>query len=182
MLRNGFFALLLTGTAATAACGADLAATEPSSIATPQPSRTEVKVTPPDGVTSIAPAAPASTSPPVASAPPPAAPEPPAGPCDNCRGYTTNELQAVLTKRAADTRPCYERALTNTPGVRATLTVEVRVGRDGSACDVQATPDPPVVPGLGECVAAEYKRGNFPHPANSSCVVARVPIQFTPQQ
>ena len=178
--RSGLFALLLTSFAAVAACGADPGPRDASSIPTPQPSRTEVRVIPPDATSAGA----ATTTPPapVASGPVTAPPDPPAGPCDRCRGYTTNELQAALTKRAGDARPCYERALTATPGIRATLTVDVRVGRDGTACDVQATPDAPVVPGLGDCVAAEYKKGNFPRPANSSCVVARVPIQFTPQQ
>ena len=109
-------------------------------------------------------------------------PKLPAGPCDACQGTVTPELQTALNKRLEATKSCYVRVLTNNPGARASMNVEVKVGRDGTTCDAFAHVDQPAWPGLADCVVAEFRKGNFPVPGNASCVVARVPALFTPAQ
>lgn len=106
----------------------------------------------------------------------------PAGPCDACSGTVTPELQTALNKALEATKGCYVRVLTNNPGARASMNVEVKVGRDGTACDAIAHVDQPEWPGLADCVVAAFRKSSFPVPGNSSCVVARVPALFTPSQ
>ncbi|HWL86873.1 MAG TPA: hypothetical protein VNO21_13780, partial [Polyangiaceae bacterium] len=60
------------------------------------------------------------------------------------------------------------------------LGVEIRVGRDGSSCDAMIQSDQPEWPGLADCVVTEFRRGGFPSPGNQ-CVIAKVPILFTPR-
>lgn len=126
-----------------------------------------------------------AANPPPAPPPEPTAKATPApmradGPCDLCAGRVTPELQDSLTKRASEARDCYVRVLTNTPDAKASMTVEVKVGRDGTACSVQSHVDEPSYPGLADCVMDQYKKGGFAPPGAASCVVTRVPIVFTP--
>ncbi len=102
------------------------------------------------------------------------------GACDKCVGKVTNELQSALTKRAQDSRSCYVKVLTNNPTAKAGMNIEVKVGRDGSACESVAHEEEPKWPGLADCVLAEFKKGGFPTPGGAACVVARVPIAYTP--
>jgi hypothetical protein len=104
-----------------------------------------------------------------------------AGPCDACSGKVTSELQEALLKRAQASRGCYVRVVNAHPAARASLNVELRVGRDGSTCDATVQSEAPEWPGLADCVATEYRRGGLPRPEGNSCVIARVPILFTPE-
>lgn len=176
------------------ACGGSSPpATEPVSMPTPIPdtsSQTSVETTSAGGTTTPVEA----TAPPSSDAPAPAAPSPSAvapqappakpyaaGPCDACTGKVTPELQEALLQRAKRARHCYERVLTNNAAARASLNVDIRVGRDGSSCDSVIQADKPDYPGLSDCVVTEYRKGGFPHPEGGSCVQARVPILFTPK-
>jgi hypothetical protein len=102
------------------------------------------------------------------------------GPCDKCVGTVGNDLQTSLTKRAQDSRSCYVKVLTNNPTAKAAMNIELKVGRDGSACESQAHEEDPKWPGLADCVLGEFKKGGFPNPGGGACVVARVPILFAP--
>ena len=102
------------------------------------------------------------------------------GPCDKCVGKVTTELQTALTKRAQDSRSCYVKVLTNNPTAKAGMNIEIKVGRDGTACESQAHEEDPKWPGLADCVLGEFKKGGFPTPGGAACVVARVPIAYTP--
>ncbi len=168
---------------AVACGGSDPPAKEPESVATPLPTK---------GTTSAG-SGPMVTAGTISAANPPPAPAPaPApttsstppmradGPCDLCAGRVTPELQDGLTKRASEARDCYVRVLTNTPNAKASMTIEVKVGRDGTACSVQAKVGEPSYPGLADCVMDQYKKGGFAPPGAASCVVTRVPIEFTP--
>ncbi|WP_394823780.1 hypothetical protein [Pendulispora albinea] len=184
---------LLAVTAAMAVgCGGPSASPNvPESVATPIPNtswsgRTASGDSPASGVTTSsheapAPAARPAPAPTVAPQATPAQPVP-AGPCDACHGLVSSELQAALNKRVEqEARKCYERVLTNNPAARASLGVEIRVGRDGTSCDTVVQSDSPEWPGLADCVATEFRRGGFPNPGNNSCVIAKVPILFTPR-
>jgi hypothetical protein len=102
------------------------------------------------------------------------------GPCDKCVGKVTSELQTALTKRATDSRSCYVKVLTNNPTAKAGMNIEIKVGRDGTACESVAHEEDPKWPGLADCVLGEFKKGGFPTPGGAACVVARVPIAYTP--
>ena len=177
------------GLIAAACGGSSSTAKEPQSIATPIPGN-NVELTSSSGTaggsaaatpTSGGKSGTASSSPSVAPQAPPTQPVA-AGPCDACAGLVSRELQSALTKRAeVEARKCYERVLTNNPAARAQLSVEVRVGRDGSACDAVSQVEQPEWPGLSDCVLTEFRRGGFPNPGNNSCVIAKVPILFTPK-
>lgn len=102
------------------------------------------------------------------------------GPCDKCVGTVSDDLQKALNKRAQQSRSCYVKVLTNNPTANAAMNIELKVGRDGSACESQALSEEPKWPGLADCVLADFKKGGFPMPGGASCVVARVPISYTP--
>jgi len=190
MKLSSCFCLASAGALIVACGGSDPPPKEPDSMATPVPANgnwsaaTREGTAPPtsgattsSGVTTTA-AHPAPAIAPQAPPPQPVA----AGPCDSCRGLVSNELQSALNKRSEhDARKCYERVLTNNPSARASLGVEIRVGRDGTACDAVVQSDQPEWPGLADCVATEFRRGGFPSPGNNSCVIAKVPILFTPR-
>ncbi|WP_394844078.1 hypothetical protein LZC95_44380 [Pendulispora brunnea] len=183
-------ALVWAGVILVACGGSNEPPKEPESIATPLPgsshtgnwsAKTSDGTTPPtsDATTTSAHTTPAA-QPAVAPQAPPAQPVP-AGPCDACKGPVSSDLQAALNKRVEnEARKCYERVLTNRPTARASLSLDVRVSRDGSTCDAVVQSDGPEVPGLADCVANEFRRGGFPSPG-SSCVLAKVPILFTPK-
>ena len=175
------FSLLSVGTLLVA-CGGSAPPKEPESIATPIPSpptSTSGSASTSSGVTTTSAAERSS----LAIAPQAPPPQPvAAGPCDACHGLVSGDLQNALNKRVEqEARKCYERVLTNHPAARASLGVEVRVGRDGSSCDAVVQADAPEWPGLSDCVATEFRRGGFPSPGNNSCVIAKVPILFTPK-
>jgi hypothetical protein len=174
-----------------AACGgAENSPREPQSMATTpssaDPASAENNARVSTGTVTASPAAssssPPSQAPPAPVTSPSQSPYPPlpAGPCDSCNGMVTTDLQAALTKRAQDSRNCYVRLLTNNPNARASMTIEVRVGRDGTSCEANAHVDPPEWPELTTCVVQEFRKNNLPLPGKGSCVIARVPILFTP--
>jgi hypothetical protein len=90
-------------------------------------------------------------------------------------------IQAVVAENRRQVRNCYERALKRNNQLQGSLTLSMKIGRDGN---VEATR---VGGNLGDqevfaCVRTIASQWRFPVPAGGACAVVRAPFSFTPQQ
>lgn len=147
-------------------------------------------------------AAAAPTTPPVLDEPPPPPPPPPppedsakpgdkepkkvvsggANPCSKvCEGSATAALTSALSGRAAQSRSCYEKALSTNATLEGTLTVGVKVGPGGAVCGARVVADGLHDPGVSNCVVNRFMTSTFPSP-QGGCVEVNVPLRFMPKR
>jgi hypothetical protein len=111
---------------------------------------------------------------------PPAAPVPRDPNCgDPCTGRETSELLSALGATAARARGCYERALSNDPGLAGKLEIGVRVSRAGTACSASVAKDDLGDVAVTGCVLSRFRSGKYPLPTGG-CVDVSVPMNFMP--
>jgi hypothetical protein len=89
-------------------------------------------------------------------------------------------IQAIVAENRRQVRNCYERALKRNNQLSGTLTLSMKIARDGS---VEATR---VGGNLGDqevfaCVRSLASRWRFPNPSGGNCAVVRAPFSLTPQ-
>jgi hypothetical protein len=101
-----------------------------------------------------------------------------ASPCD---GITDGVFQASLRQKAGLARHCYDVSLRQNSSLQGKLTVRVRVGSDGKACDASIAVDGLHDPALNKCVVKQFEQSTYPTP-RGGCVDAEVPLNFVPQQ
>jgi hypothetical protein len=100
----------------------------------------------------------------------------PSGCTPKCNGTAGDDLVGALSQRGRMARRCYERELSNDPKLTLRMTMNVRVGTNGSTCS--ATPSGESG-SIGTCVANFYRNGGFP-PAKGGCAEVNVPLNFVP--
>jgi hypothetical protein len=100
----------------------------------------------------------------------------PSGCTPKCTGSAGDDLVGALAQRGRMARRCYERELANDPKLSMRMTMNVRVGSNGSTCS--ATPSGESG-SIGACVANFYRTGGFP-PAKGGCAEVNVPLNFVP--
>ncbi|HEY8040517.1 MAG TPA: AgmX/PglI C-terminal domain-containing protein [Polyangiaceae bacterium] len=129
---------------------------------------------PAPGATSAAPAGSAAAA---AAAPAPSSSGPP---CSSaCVGNGTPELAAAVHDRAAQAKPCYNRALTRDRTLRGTMRVLVRLRDDGSVCEARVlASDMPAE--TSECVRGLLGGASYP-PPRDGCVDVEIPMTFQPR-
>ena len=89
-------------------------------------------------------------------------------------------IQAVVSENRRQVRNCYERALKRNNQLQGSLTLSLKIGRNGN---VEATR---VGGNLGDeevfsCVRTLASQWRFPVPEGGACAVVRAPFSFTPQ-
>jgi hypothetical protein len=91
---------------------------------------------------------------------------------------TANEpLVGAVRARAAETKPCYDRALAGDPALRGKMRVTVRVADDGSVCAAwTVASDLPA--SLNACVLRTLGADGYP-PQAAGCREVTVPISFS---
>jgi hypothetical protein len=95
----------------------------------------------------------------------------------SCRGTAGDDLVGALAQRGRMARRCYEKELANDPKLTVRMTMNVRVGTNGSVCSASvASSDNP---GIGACVANIYRNAAFPA-AKGGCAEVNVPLNFVP--
>lgn len=100
--------------------------------------------------------------------------------CGSCSGSITPELQAAVQSRGATAKQCYQSALQGNESLSGEISLEVKIGADGSTCSVSIRSDTVGSSRLQQCVRSKMY-GNYPKP-NNGCVTFGLPIQFKPQQ
>lgn len=112
----------------------------------------------------------------------PAGPAKGSGGCSGeCKGQLTPALQSGLRARGGQARGCYDRALRNNSMLEGKLTVQVRIGPMGTACDARITADSLGDPAVSSCVTQIFKSAKFPAPTGG-CVDTAVPLNFVAKQ
>jgi hypothetical protein len=126
--------------------------------------------------------------------PPPVEEKPEAGPapkivsapanlgCDGkCSGTITPELEQALQIRGAQTRRCYNQALSQDSQLKGHVTITVRVGPGGNLCAANVTANDMGTPGVANCAANIFRANqSYPQP-RGGCVELGVPLSFVPQ-
>lgn len=103
-------------------------------------------------------------------------------PCSKeCTGTATGALTSALSGRAAQSRSCYEKALSSNATLAGTLTVGVKVGPGGQVCSARVVADGLHDPGVSNCVVARFQSATFPAP-QGGCAEVNVPLRFMPKK
>jgi len=99
-------------------------------------------------------------------------------PCSKvCEGTPSAALTSALSGKAAQSRSCYEKALSSNATLEGTLTVGVKVGPGGQVCNARVVSDGLHDPGVSNCVVARFMSSSFPAP-QGGCVEVNVPLRF----
>jgi urease accessory protein len=134
---------------------------------------------PPSAAPAVASAAPAVASTASAAAPASSAGASTPSSCTGkCSGVATQALIAAAQARAAQTRRCYNHALTADPTLRGHLRVAVRVLEDGSSCAAQLL-DSDMPAEMNRCVMQGFSSTGFP-PPTGGCIDVTLPLTFEP--
>jgi hypothetical protein len=127
--------------------------------------------------------------------PPPAEEKPEAGPppkiivapasgggCEaKCTGQGTPELEQALQIRGAQTRRCYNQALSQDSQLKGHVTVTVRIGPSGNLCSANVTANDMGTTAVANCAANIFRASqSYPQP-HGGCVEAPIPLSFVPQ-
>ncbi|HEY6080833.1 MAG TPA: AgmX/PglI C-terminal domain-containing protein [Polyangiaceae bacterium] len=103
-------------------------------------------------------------------------------PCSKeCSGTATGALTSALSGRAAQSRSCYEKALSSNATLTGTLTVGVKVGPGGQVCSARVVADGLHDPGVSNCVVSRFLSATFPAP-QGGCADVNVPLRFMPKK
>ena len=103
-------------------------------------------------------------------------------PCSKeCAGTATGALTSALSGRAAQSRSCYEKALSSNATLTGTLTVGVKVGPGGQVCSARIVADGLHDPGVSNCVVARFQSATLPAP-QGGCADVNVPLRFMPKK
>jgi hypothetical protein len=102
-------------------------------------------------------------------------------PSDACAGKAPPDLVSVVSRRAADAKRCYERALKDDPRLTGRLVVAIRIREDGSVAGVELTEDEIGNATLRDCVQETFSRAIAVHP-EGGCIQVVVPLRFVPKQ
>lgn len=159
------------------------------------------KVTSDDGAAAPPPPVATITTTPVFDEPPPP-PPPPEEPVDagvkkepapkrvvsstgggcagECTGQVPGVLRAQLGAKAAQARPCYERALRQNAHLQGRMKVALRVGPNGNICSANVTMNEVGDPGIATCVVQMFRSSTFAAPQDG-CVDVEVPLRFEPK-
>jgi len=97
-----------------------------------------------------------------------------------CTGQATGNFRAQLSAKAAQARPCYERALRQNSHLQGRMKVSLRVGPNGSVCSASVTLNEVGDPGVATCVLQMFRSSTFAAP-QGGCVDAEVPLRFEPK-
>jgi hypothetical protein len=98
-----------------------------------------------------------------------------------CVGTSPPELGQALQVRAAQSRRCYNQALTQDPSLRGRVTIAVRIAPNGGVCSANVTSTDTGMTNVANCAANIFRTaGNYPSP-RGGCVDATVPMSFVPQ-
>lgn len=131
--------------------------------------------------------------------PPPPPPEAPPDPSDSqkkpskrlvnsggggcagdCNGQVLGVLRSQLAQKAAQSRPCYERALRQNAQLQGRMKVALRIGGDGTVCSASVTSNDVGDPGIVSCVVQMFRGAAFSAP-QGGCVDVEVPLRFEPK-
>lgn len=127
--------------------------------------------------------------------PPPPDPLPEAGPPDSgktekvvsgtsngCSAQTCGEatpaIAGALAQRGRQARRCYESQLANDPALRVKMSVNVKVGTNGSVCSAAVTETSNDT--VSRCVLNFFRSGSYP-PSKGCIANVTVPLNFVPR-
>jgi hypothetical protein len=108
------------------------------------------------------------------------APPSPSVPCaERCSGSGTGDLVTFAMQRAAQAKPCYDRALGSDGRLRGSMEVLVRLTDTGAVCATRVlkTSMPAEV---NECVARILGGADYPAP-RGGCIDITIPLSFVPK-
>lgn len=126
--------------------------------------------------------------------PPPPEPLPEAGPPDsgptkvvtgtnngcsaNACGEATPAIATALAQRGRQAHRCYEAQLANDPALRVKMSVNVKVGTNGSLCSASVTETSNDA--VSRCVLNFFRSGSYP-PSKGCIANVTVPLNFVPR-
>lgn len=132
---------------------------------------------PADASANLAETVPAPASPSAAGS---AAPPVPSAPCaDRCSGTGTRDLVAFAMQRAAQAKPCYDRALSSDRALRGSMEVLVRLTDTGAVCATRVLKTS-MPADVNECVTRVLGGADYPAP-RGGCLDVAIPLSFVPK-
>jgi hypothetical protein len=144
-------------------------------VAGPAPDVSATKLA--DAGADLVDAAPSQTPiPPTASAPPPS---PSVACAAKCSGTGTGDLVAFAMQRAAQAKPCYDRALGNDGRLRGSMEVLVRLADTGAVCATRVLKTS-MPADVNDCVTRVLGGADYP-PPKGGCLDVSIPLSFVPK-
>jgi TonB family protein len=98
----------------------------------------------------------------------------------SCKGVAGSELEAALQFRAKQAHRCYDNALAADNTLQGKVTLNIKVGSNGTVCNVGVASNELSNAGVSQCVANAFRAtSGFPAP-KGGCVDINLPINFKP--
>lgn len=104
----------------------------------------------------------------------------PGGCTATCTGSATGTLTSQLGAKAAQARPCYERALRQNAHLQGRMRVAVKIGPNGNVCSANVESNEIGDTGVATCVVQMFRSSTFAAP-QGGCVDVVVPLRFEPK-
>ncbi|MBK6692395.1 MAG: AgmX/PglI C-terminal domain-containing protein [Myxococcales bacterium] len=103
-------------------------------------------------------------------------------PCEArvCKGVAGSELEGAVQFRAKQAHRCYDNALASDNTLAGKVTLNLKIGSNGSVCAVSVVSNELSNASVSQCVANAFRSSSgFPAP-KGGCVEINLPINFKP--
>ncbi len=108
-----------------------------------------------------------------------AAPIVPSNGCDKkCGGSGSEAIESALAQKAKQARRCYEKALQADATLKGKISLNVKIGTNGSVCSVGVGSNDMGNDYIAQCVTDLFRNSSFPSPTGG-CIETNLPLNFT---
>lgn len=103
----------------------------------------------------------------------------PSNGCDKkCAGSASDAIENALAQKAKQARRCYEKALANDATLKGKVSLNLKIGTNGSVCSVSVASNDIGNDYIGQCAADLFRNSSFPSPTGG-CIETNLPLNFT---
>ena len=95
-----------------------------------------------------------------------------------CSDAPSSALQGALAQRGRQARRCYESQLANDPTLSVKMSLNVKVGTNGSVCSASVADT--TNDGISRCVLNFFRTGGFP-PSKGCIANVSIPLNYVPR-
>lgn len=102
----------------------------------------------------------------------------PSNGCDKkCVGSASEAIENALAQKAKQARRCYEKALNTDATLKGKISINVKIGSNGSVCSASVASNDMGNDYIGQCATDLFRNSSFPNP-KGGCIETNVPLNF----
>lgn len=88
-------------------------------------------------------------------------------------------IDAVISRNLNQIRYCYQRELTDTPGLKGRIVVKFTIAGDGSVSNAAIKSTSMNSSAVENCIIGRFKKFKFPEPKGGGVVIVQYPFTFS---